>query len=139
MTNVRPSRLSGLRQFMATLALVAACLGGLLPSGWMPQAGADGQFTLVICTSEGMQELVVGAGSDVTTPDSADSIIPEAPCAFAGLAAIALMPDSPAWLCHALPLHRLYVPEAATPVSGHIVLPGQRGPPLSSVTDLQTA
>ncbi|WP_429911099.1 hypothetical protein [Glycocaulis sp.] len=139
MLNARSSRLSGLRQIMATLALVAACMSGLVPSGWMPQAGADGQFTLVICTGEGMRELVLDAGGNAVSTDSADPITPEAPCAFAGLAAIALMPDSPAWQHHALPLHRLYAPGAAMPASGHIALPGQRGPPLSSLTDLQTA
>lgn len=139
MLNARSSRLSGLRQIMATLALVAACMSGLVPSGWMPQAGADGQFSLVICTGEGMRELVLDADGNAVSPDRADPITPEAPCAFAGLAAIAVMPDSPAWLSHALPLHRLYAPEAGKPASGHISLPGQRGPPLSSLTDLQTA
>ena len=110
-----------------------------MPSGWMPHAEADGRLSLVICTSEGMQELVVDADGNAVSPDSTDPIVPEAPCAFAGLAALAVTPDSPAWLHHALPLHRPYVPEAATPASGHIVLPGQRGPPHNSVTDLQTA
>lgn len=139
MLNARSSRLSSLRQITATLALVAACMSGLLPSGWMPQAGADGQFTLVICTSEGMRELAVDAHGNAVSPGSADPVVPEAPCAFAGLATMAVLPDSPAWLPHALPLDAVHAPDLAGPPGHPVILPGQRGPPQSSLTDLQTA
>ena len=80
---------TALRQLMATLALVAACIGGLVPSGWMPQAESGGRFSLVVCSGDGLREITLDAHGNPVEAQTPDTAALESPCAFAGLNAAA--------------------------------------------------
>jgi len=133
---------TALRQLMATLALVAACIGGLVPSGWMPQAESGGRFSLVVCSGDGLREITLDAHGNPVEAQTPDTAALESPCAFAGLNAAATLPapsfaDAPGLAPQrhvpAYPAATIALP--ANPASP----PGQRGPPDGRLTDIQTA
>lgn len=73
-----------LRFALSSFVLLAVFVACLIPSGFMPgvSAGADGtqKFSIVICTSMGMQTITVDANGDPVEHDSASDA---AVCAYA--------------------------------------------------------
>lgn len=125
---IRPRRAASARQGLAAwLALLPFLLLALLPPGVMPGQTARGGFTLVLCTPEGPQEMVLG-------PDG----VPQPPanegdhCAFAQALPGAALLDPPFTLQAPLPPSRA-APALkaravfARPRAGQIFA---RGPPL---------
>lgn len=119
-----------LRHCLAIIALVGALLGGLIPSGWMPEAHGDGGFSLVICTADGPVVLTLDEHGQPVEADALTSPT-DTRCDFAGLSALATLPDAHALqaMVHSQSLVIRAHSEALArnPVS----LPGQRGPPSS--------
>ena len=86
-TTLKPSW-TGLRPALFALALMAVLLRVAVPPGFMVgEARADGGLPLVVCTGHGLDTL---GGLDRKTP--ADKPKPDAPCAFAGIAAFSPAP-----------------------------------------------
>ncbi|MBI1264135.1 MAG: hypothetical protein GC187_05315 [Alphaproteobacteria bacterium] len=117
-----------LRKLFAVLALTGVLTGGLIPSGWMPQASADG-LTLVICTGQGPVQIQVDEHGEIIHPGDPAPVTGEAPCSFCSTAGAVLSETAAA----PVPVDRsqarvsvltrsLILDPAATP-------PGSRGPP----------
>lgn len=117
------------------LALAAVALRVLVPAGFMP--GGPGEATIVLCSSQGLQTVVVD-GLSPHAPDPAGDHSGEPktdhPCAFAGLA----VAFTPATGLQAAPI--LWSAPAETEVPALAVAPGRglaappppaTGPPLS--------
>lgn len=101
MDTLRRHLTTGHRAALLTAVLLAALLlRSLMPVGFMPGIGADGQLTIVICTADGAKSIAVDAdGNALPSPahgpasdhSGADDHA-AAPCAFSALATLAL-PD----------------------------------------------
>lgn len=63
---VKTQAISGI--ITRTLLLLSLLLAGLVPSGMMRQAGADG-MRLVLCTADGVQEVWLSENGDTTPVD----------------------------------------------------------------------
>lgn len=119
-------------RLLACLALMAVALRALVPLGAMPDraALAEGRFSLVICTLDGMVTIPFDALGGETghgeTPGEGEA---PAPCAWApcSVAALALAEPTSISLPPILPAPRLAQPprEATAPA-------GRTGPPLGS-------
>ncbi len=83
-----------LRHIAVALALAAMLLRALLPEGWMPNPGGIAGTPVVLCTSYGMEHIVLDAdGKPVKPQDSQRSDI----CAFAASAHLAQGSMAPAF------------------------------------------
>lgn len=71
-----------------TLALAAMLLRALLPVGWMPNAAAQGQAFLTICTMDGLHRVAV-RGAPKPTPEQGSREHAGVPCPFASAAPFA--------------------------------------------------
>jgi hypothetical protein len=80
------------RQVMSIFLIAAFAMRAFIPAGYMPdfKAFAAGTFKVVICTATGVKSLAIDATTGQPVEQQAGH--PEQPCAFSGLAAIAL-PD----------------------------------------------
>lgn len=122
------------KQWLMRLLLLSFVVRALIPLGYMPDASAaaKGVFKVVICSALGAK--MVTLDEDGRPVPSHDDQQHESPCAFAGIAAVALpMPESFALIVPTLaiaePLASMAVqlpPARAGPVLG------SRGPPLFS-------
>ncbi|MFN7175984.1 MAG: DUF2946 family protein [Thermaurantiacus sp.] len=127
-----PRRRSPHAHVAAVLAALALLLAGLVPSGWMPRAGAHG-VDIVICTASGAVAAVVdlGTGGSGEEEHGAD----RSACAFAGLSQAAPAPASADLLqparpgAEAAPATGPPAPPAAAPA---VRLPPAQGPPFSA-------
>lgn len=123
---------------LTALLLTGLLLRSLMPVGFMPGIGADGQLTIVICTADGAKSIVVDAdGNALPSPagdhGSADDHA-AAPCAFSMLTALAL-PDltaSPVVSDVIVTRATVVIRQQSPPqrIAGPPV--GSRGPPLVS-------
>lgn len=118
-----------LRHCLALLALVGALTGGLMPSGWMPDAHGDGRFSLVICTADGPLTLTLDAHGQPVDADAASNAAKDTRCDFASLAGPALLPDTPALLAVTHTQSLVIKAQSDALARNPVILPGQRGPP----------
>lgn len=84
---------SRVRQLLWPLLLAALLLRGLVPVGFMPAFAADGGFSIVLCTPQGMLELETGG--EHPTSSALDG-----PCEFGlalGMAALSPASDLLRW------------------------------------------
>ncbi|MFN3834904.1 MAG: DUF2946 family protein [Glycocaulis sp.] len=123
------TRPSLLRHCLALLALAGALTGGLMPSGWMPDAHGDGRFSLVICTADGPLTLTLNAHGEPVDADDASSGARDTRCDFASLAGPALLPDTPVLLAVTHPQSLVIKGHSEALARNPVILPGQRGPP----------
>lgn len=120
--------LAPLRRILTMLALVGALTGGLWPSGWMPQASADG-FTLVICTGQGPVQIQVDAHGEIIESGDPSSMAGEAPCSFCSTAAAILSDVQPAPELVDRTLVRVSAVAKTVLIGPASGPPGPRGPP----------
>lgn len=73
---------------------VALLLRVLIPTGWMPSHGADGVTRITLCTGMGAVDAWVDAAGTVHDKKPVDKGGADQPCAFAGLAMLADVPDA---------------------------------------------
>lgn len=81
-----------LSRLPSLLVVIALAVAGLIPSGWMPTSAQDGKVLLVICTGHGLVETWVDL--DDGEPHAPAEQMEDRSCPFAGLGAVALLPDS---------------------------------------------
>lgn len=83
-------RRSNVRQWVVHVLLLALMLRVIVPAGYMPDfsAASDGMFKVVICTANGMQTVSLDEDGQ-PVPDQSTGHVDQ-PCAFSGLAAVAL-------------------------------------------------
>jgi hypothetical protein len=118
---------------MSHLLLVAFVARALVPAGYMPDfsARSDAGLKIIICTAAGAKTLLLDESG--TPSPSPDSNYPDQPCAFAGLAAVALPALLP--LTNAIEFEPVaFAPHAIAdrpPARAGPAL-GSRGPPLIS-------
>ncbi|MCC5982474.1 MAG: hypothetical protein JJU26_12235 [Oceanicaulis sp.] len=118
-----------LRHFLAVIAFIGALTGGLMPSGWMPEAHGDGQFSLVICTADGPLTLTLDEHGQPVDADALEEVAKDTRCDFAGLAGPAMLPESPALLAITHPQSLVIKAQSEALARNPVRLPGQRGPP----------
>ncbi|MEQ1715029.1 MAG: DUF2946 family protein [Hyphomicrobium sp.] len=84
-------RIGALKRWVAHLLLLALVSRALIPVGYMPDfsAAAKGAFKVVICSAMGAQTIALDEGGKPHLPDQSNGHH-EQPCAFSGLAAVAL-------------------------------------------------
>ena len=120
-----------LKRWLAHLLLLAVGIRALIPIGYMPDftAAVDGVFKVVICSGMGAKSVAFDADGE-PLPDQ-DVSHNDQPCAFAGLAVVALpsldatLPTAPEFQSSTL-IPRIAVqlpPSRASPMLG------SRGPP----------
>lgn len=87
-----PPRPTTLTRFLAALAGAVMVLRALVPAGAMPDARAlaEGQFSLVICTTEGIRHITLDADGTPHENAPEGDETPTCPWAPASAAAIAL-------------------------------------------------
>lgn len=73
--------------------LLAIAATGLIPAGWMPAHDSDGKVLLVICTTDGVEELWVDLGDGAPRPTGGDQM-EDRSCPFTALSASATLPDA---------------------------------------------
>lgn len=118
-----------LRQFLTVIAFIGALAGGLMPSGWMPEAHGDGRFSLVICTADGPLTLTLDERGQPVEGDALEDSATDTRCAFAGLAGPATLPGTPALLAVTHPQSLVIKAQSDALARNPVRLPGQRGPP----------
>lgn len=127
MINRRHSALMTLNGWVARLFLAVFMLRALIPVGMMPdaQAAAEGILKVVICTPAGAKTVALGADGQPVQDQGA--IHHDQPCAFSGLATVALVaPDAP------LLLAPIEVTLQTVPALAVTLPPSRAGPPLGS-------
>jgi len=86
---MRPGLQEALRELKSAakvLALLPLLLGLLIPSGFMPEVTSDGQFTVVICTADGLQSVALDEnGAIVPDEDGDDTEQVSGLCPFSAL------------------------------------------------------
>lgn len=123
--------IGGLKRWLAHLLLLAVAVRALIPIGYMPDfaAAGDGVFKVVICSGMGAKQVALDADGK-PLPDQQASNDGQ-PCAFAGVAVVALP------ILDALPLPAPDFQTAALSARTAVDLPparagpalGSRGPP----------
>jgi len=127
-----------LRRLALALFACALLLRALIPAGWMPEAHA-GTLRLTICSGTDLSQAELAAASallDKGQPKKTPAHKADQPCAFAGIAQAADLPDTAA----ALPIpHRaalaIGTPDQTAPAPGRGLAappPPPTGPPASA-------
>jgi hypothetical protein len=87
------ARAKGLFQLIPAAMLAMMLVTSLLPQGWMPQRGADDRLTLVLCTTDGPQEISVAlSDNDAGEPTSHQT---KDRCLWALAQAAAILAEAP--------------------------------------------
>ncbi|WP_254054592.1 DUF2946 domain-containing protein [Roseovarius sp. EL26] len=73
-----------LPRFITLITLLALTIVSTIPQGWMVNSDANGKMLLVLCTSDGAQEVWVDFGD--TPPSDHDQQDELMPCPFSGIA-----------------------------------------------------
>lgn len=73
---------------------VALLLRVMIPTGWMPSHGADGVTRITLCTGMGAVQAWVDADGTIHDKKPMDKGGADQPCAFAGLAMLADVPEA---------------------------------------------
>ncbi len=118
-----------IRHVLAVIAFIGALTGGLMPSGWMPEAHGDGRFSLVICTADGPMTLTLDAQGQPMDDEALEGSAKDTRCAFGSLAGPALLPDTPALLAVTHTQSLVIKAQSDALARNPVMLPGQRGPP----------
>lgn len=116
-----------LRRWVAHLLLIAFIVRALVPAGYMPDfsAAAKGVFKVVVCSAMGAKSISFDADGKPVPNQQADH--PDQPCAFTGMASLAL-PSSDATPVVMRALQRsISIPHLAVQLP-----PSRAGPPLGS-------
>lgn len=84
-------RFGGLRRWVAHLLLFAFVARALVPVGYMPDfsAASKGVFKVVICSATGAKAIAIDADGKQVPVQQGDHH--DQPCAFTGMAAVALL------------------------------------------------
>ncbi|MEJ8476275.1 hypothetical protein [Roseibium algae] len=123
------------------LTLLLLLLSSSIPSGFMPEFNANGQITVVLCTSDGLRSVVLNQdGTEVPDPgtnpnDDTDRDDPggvSGLCAFSVLGASALVSDRLV-VSAPIPSRSTYWQLGSTQICPPASVPciGARAPPLS--------
>jgi len=117
-----------LKQRVAAPLLLPMLLLALIPVGMMPELNDDGRLTIVICSTDGMREIIVDRNGNPVEEDEQSLASP--PCVFSGLAFAAILPaETPPFYQAQVSRPPKQVP-SPTVLAGRALLPvGARAPP----------
>jgi hypothetical protein len=114
---------------LCVLLVALLATRALVPTGWMPVAGADG-VRITLCTGQGLVVATLDADGDILPMDPSEDA-PRETCPFATFAHSADLPPMP--LVAAAPIEHAAPPlPAAAPLLAatlHAPRPPTRGPP----------
>ena len=83
-----------MRVLTPLMLLLATFVSATIPAGWMPKVLGNGHMVLVLCTGDGMVEVVVDdTGAPVPMHEHSDD--DRSPCAFSALADAAALYSAP--------------------------------------------